>query len=74
MGFQTSSAVRFSSTTIVLAVVLFVFEDALVELVLGAGTEETTVIELLEIVIALVVSFLAVSRAFQRAPSRLNKL
>ncbi len=74
MGFQTSSAVRFFIVTIVLAVVLFVFEDALVELVLGTGTEQTTFVELLEIVVAFVISFLAVSRAFQMAPSRLNKL
>ncbi len=74
MRLQSSSAVRFFSTTIVLAVILFVFEDALVELVLGTGTEQTTLIELLEIIIAFVVSFLAVNRAFQMAPSRLNKL
>ncbi len=73
MGFQASSAVRFLSTTIVLAVILFVFEDALVELVLGAGTEQTILIEVLEVIIAFVVSFLAVNRAFQMAPSRLNK-
>ncbi len=62
---MSSVAVRFCITIIVLAIVLFVFEDALLELVLGAGAEQGTLIRFLEVLIAFVVSFLAVNRAFQ---------
>ncbi len=66
----SSPSTRFFVTVIILAIVLFVFEDALVELALGAGKEQSTVIELLEVVAALAVSFFAVRRAFRIAQKR----
>ncbi len=71
MSFDTPPAtLRFCATVIVLAIVLFVFEDALLELVLGVGKEQSLLMELLEVLIAFAVSFLAVRRAFQIAPYR----
>ncbi len=67
----SSASTRFFVTVIILAIVLFVFEDALVELALGAGKEQSTVIELLEVVAALTVSFLVVTRVFRIAQERL---
>ncbi|MGZ4912946.1 MAG: hypothetical protein ACXVI3_05455 [Halobacteriota archaeon] len=52
-------------TVIILVVVLFVFEDVLVELVLGAGKELTVLIGLLEVLGVLIVSFFAARRAFR---------
>lgn len=67
----TSVAVRFWLTVIILAIVLFVFEDALFELALGAGKEQSLLIESLEVLIAFAASFVVVRRAFQIAKHRL---
>lgn len=66
-----SVTVRFWLTVIILAVVLFVFEDALFELALGAGKEQSLLIESLEVLAAFAASFLVVRRAFQIAKRRL---
>lgn len=66
----TSVTVRFWITVIILAIVLFVFEDALIELALGAGKEQLIVIGSLEVLTAFTLSFLIVRRAFQIAKAR----
>ncbi|MGZ4847498.1 MAG: hypothetical protein ACXV3D_06610 [Halobacteriota archaeon] len=66
----TSVALRFWITVVILAVVLFVFEDALIELALGAGKEQVVAIGSLEALTAFILSFLIVRRAFQIAKER----
>ncbi len=66
----TSVGVRFWITVVILAIVLFVFEDALFELALGAGKEQSILIESLEVLGAFAASFLVVRRAFQIAQHR----
>ncbi|MGZ7162534.1 MAG: hypothetical protein ACXVI8_07780 [Halobacteriota archaeon] len=66
----TSVALRFWITVIILAIVLFVFEDALIELALGAGKEQGIVIGPLGVLTALTLSFFIVRRAFQIAKER----
>ncbi len=65
-----SEAVRFWITVFILAIILFVFEDAVLELVLGAGTEQGILIRSLEILIAFAASLLVVRRTFQIARYR----
>ncbi len=65
-----SEAVRFWITVLILAIILFVFEDAVLELVLGAGTEQGILIGSLEILIAFAASLLVVRRTFQIARYR----
>ena len=65
-----SEAVRFWVTVLILAMVFFVFEDAIIELVLGTGKEQGALVGSLGILLAFAASLLVVRRAFQIARNR----
>ncbi len=55
---------------VILAMVFFVFEDAIIELVLGTGKEQGALIGSLGILLAFAASVLVVRRTFQIARNR----